>query len=82
MRPENGLLIIVRRGATEWLEHRSARLGGEEVRIRFDLRVAERRQKTQRPEIERRRGDRRRPPPLTWPTGGFVVARVPTDSAT
>ncbi|HWC04378.1 MAG TPA: hypothetical protein VHF87_16605 [Methylomirabilota bacterium] len=74
------LLVIVRRGRIDRFEFFHARLASEPVRITWDRRVADRRRSKQRMAIERRRGDRRGPPPLTWPAGGFVLARLPADS--
>ena len=80
MSDETRLLVIVRRGATDRFEFFNARLASEPVRISWDRRIADRRQRKQRMRVERRRGDRRGPPPLTWPAGGFVIARLPADS--
>ena len=70
MSSETRLLVIVRRGATERFESLNTRLAGEPVQISWDRRVVNRRQTRQRMRIERRQGDRRGPPPLTWSAGG------------
>lgn len=80
MSSETRLLVIVRRGATERFESLNTRLAGEPVQISWDRRVVNRRQTRQRMRIERRQGDRRGPPPLTWPAGGFVITRQPVES--
>ena len=80
MSDTKGLLVIVRRGATERFEFLNTRLAGEPVRISWDRRIADRRQTKHRMTVERRQGDRRGPPPLTWSAGGFVIARLPADS--
>ena len=79
MSNEIRLLVIVRRGATERFDFLNTRLAREPVRISWDRRIADRRKKKQRMMVERRRGERRGPPPLTWPAGGFVIARPPAD---
>lgn len=79
MSNETRILLIVRRGATERFEFLNTRLSGEPVRISWDRRIADRRQTKQRMRVERRQGDRRGPPPLTWPSGGFVITRQPVE---
>jgi hypothetical protein len=76
MSDEARLLVVVRRGATERLEFMTARLANEPVRVVWDRRIAVRRQRKQRVTVERRHGDRRGPPPLTWRASGFVIARL------
>ena len=79
MSTETRLLVVVRRGATERFDAFNTRLAGEPVQIRWDRRVTDRRRKRLRVVLERRRSDRRAPPPLTWPAGGFVIARLPLE---
>lgn len=79
MSSETRLLVIVRRGATERFEFLNTRLAGEPVQISWDRRIANRRQTKQRMGLERRQGDRRGPPPITWPAGGFVITRRPAE---
>jgi hypothetical protein len=80
MSNETRLLVIVRRGATERFDLLNTRLAGEPVQISWDRRIADRRQRKQRVRLERRHGDRRGSPPLTWPAGGFVITRQPAES--
>ena len=66
--------MIVRRGAVQrykTLKEKTAHLGVEVV---WDQREGERRTEPCLSDSERRRKDRRRPPPFTWDLADFVVA--------
>jgi hypothetical protein len=65
---------IVRRSWTVTFE----RLTKTTDRVMWDRRVAERRVRMEVSAggTERRRGERRRPPPGSWDTKGFLVARI------
>jgi hypothetical protein len=68
------LLIVVRRGATERFRFLEAEFVNASVRVVWDRRVGERRQR-ELPAEERRQGERRGQPPASWSTLDFVVAR-------
>jgi hypothetical protein len=79
-------LAIVERGRAgvyetlkDEFEHLDRQAG---VRVVWDRRVQERRSRAEPVRPERRRGDRRQPPPATWTTlGVLLVAVAPTDGA-
>jgi hypothetical protein len=69
-------LVIVRRGhfATYELLTRTF-VGDPTVQIMWDRRMSERRQSVDRPDSgDRRRSDRRRPPPMQWGQLNYMIA--------
>ena len=73
------LTAIVRRGDEATFDH----LAGVVSRVRWDRRVADRRTRhgwIPLLVVERRHGERRRPPPASWVEVGFLIAWI-TDEA-
>jgi hypothetical protein len=81
-------LFIVRRDDVDIFRSFKERLHAPDIaEVSWDRRAGERRTRTQPMTTERRRRERRGPPPLTWKTFGFVMVRreppgadAPTDS--
>ena len=69
--------VIVRRGAAERFRVLQEMFAGEPVAILWDRRAGERRQYRAPLTTDRRRTDRRAPPPVTWATLDFVMVPTP-----
>ena len=69
-------LIIVRRGASERFQIVQEMFAGEAVEPIWDRRRGERRERRDPITAERRRSDRRGPPPVTWTALDFVVVHL------
>jgi hypothetical protein len=68
--------VVLRRGRTEFLQGLQEQFPDELhlVRVIWDRRIQDRRVTARTVEVERRRGERRQTPALTWDTFGFVRA--------
>jgi hypothetical protein len=65
--------MIVRRGALKRYADLKQKTAHLQVEVMWDQRDTERRQEPCLSDSERRRKDRRGPPPFTWDTADFVV---------
>ena len=65
--------IIVRRGASRRFDSLKRNTADLPVVISWDRRTEDRRESRQPASVERRSGDRRKPPPFTWEAADFVV---------
>ena len=65
--------MIVRRGATQRFADLKKKTAPLQVEVMWDQRDDERRQEPCLSDSERRRKDRRGPPPFTWDMADFVV---------
>ena len=65
--------IIVRRGASRRFESLKSKTADLPVVVSWDRRSEDRRESGQPASVERRSGDRRKPPPFTWDAADFVV---------
>ena len=71
--PARPIRMIVRRGATRRFEDLKKKTAHLQVEVVWDQRDTERRQDPCLSDSERRRKERRGPPPFTWDTADFVV---------
>jgi hypothetical protein len=69
--------LIVRRGALRRFERLKRATADLPVTITWDRRLQDRRTSTADVARERRRKDRRRPPPFTWEVADFLVVAKP-----
>ena len=65
--------IIVRRGASRRFDSLKTNTAALPVEVSWDRRTDDRRESRQPASVERRAGDRRKPPPFTWDAADFVV---------
>jgi hypothetical protein len=65
--------LIVRRGARQRFRKLKQKTTNLPVKVQWDRREAERRTASGAIDENRRKGDRRQPPPFTWDVGDFVV---------
>ncbi len=68
-------LMIVQRGDTERFRFLCSTFKHKPVEVLWDRRTAERRKVADTPATDRRKVDRRSPPPSSWNNLGFLVAR-------
>lgn len=74
-------LLIVRQDCEEKLVFlRRAFAQRERVKVIFDRRTTDRRQRTQPVSADRRRSDRRGPPPPSWDIADYVLVPVRSSS--
>jgi hypothetical protein len=71
--PSSPIRMIVRRGAVKRYQDLKKKTAHLEVEVVWDQRDAERRQDPCLSDSERRRKERRGPPPFTWDAADFVV---------
>jgi hypothetical protein len=69
--------MVVRRGALARYENLKKKTAHLQVEVVWDQRDTERRQERSLSDSERRKRDRRRPPPFTWDLADFVVVTPP-----
>ena len=73
-------LVIVRRGDTERFRFfQNTYHSYPHVRVTWDRRSTERRQRDELVTLDRRHGERRGPSPATWRTMGYVFVETPRD---
>lgn len=68
-----GVSLVVRRGALRRFANLTKKAADLPVVVSWDRRTSERRDESQRQDLERRKSDRRQEPPFTWKVADFVV---------
>jgi len=71
--------IVVRRGALRRFDALTTKTAELPVEVSWDRRTDGRRASGEAVEVERRAGDRREKPPVTWEVADFVVVDAPPE---